>query len=94
MRDPNCCIGSQASFTFTDLDLTYNVTTPNGALIHADKKPGTDTAPLVLTLTKPQLLLVLSKGPAEVEHAGDLAQFGTLVGLLDSVDHQFPIVTP
>ena len=79
---------------FTDLNRTYSVTTSNGALIHADKKPGTTAAPLVLTLTKPELLFVLSKGPSEVEHSGDLAQFATLVGLLDTVDHQFPIVTP
>jgi alkyl sulfatase BDS1-like metallo-beta-lactamase superfamily hydrolase len=87
-------VSVEIDFIFTDLNRTYSVTTSNGALIHADKKPGTESAPLVMTLTKPELLLVLSKGPTEVEHSGDLAQFATLVGLLDSVDHQFPIVTP
>ena len=81
-------------FVFTDLSRTYHVALSNGALIHADKRIGSDAAPLVLTLTKPELLEVLSTGPQSVAHEGDLAQFGTLVGLLDSVDHQFPIVTP
>jgi alkyl sulfatase BDS1-like metallo-beta-lactamase superfamily hydrolase len=81
-------------FVFTDLGRTYSVLISNGALIHADKKATSAPAALVLTLTKPQLQLVLSTGPGDVEHSGDLGQFTTLVGLLDSVDHQFPIVTP
>ena len=81
-------------FVFTDLDRTYNVATSNGALIHADKRSGAPAAPLVVTLTKPQLLVVLTKGPEAVEHTGDVGQFATLAGLLDTVDHQFPIVTP
>jgi alkyl sulfatase BDS1-like metallo-beta-lactamase superfamily hydrolase len=81
-------------FVFTDLDRTYNVATSNGALIHADKRSGAPAAPLVVTLTKPQLIVVLTKGPEAVEHTGDVGQFATLAGLLDTVDHQFPIVTP
>ncbi|MET0888264.1 MAG: alkyl sulfatase dimerization domain-containing protein [Mycetocola sp.] len=81
-------------FVFTDLDRTYNVATSNGALIHADKRSGVPAAPLVVTLTKPQLLAVLTKGPAAAEHVGDTSQFTTLAGLLDTVDHQFAIVTP
>jgi alkyl sulfatase BDS1-like metallo-beta-lactamase superfamily hydrolase len=81
-------------FVFTDLDRTYNVAISNGALIHADKKPAAPAASLVVTLTKPQLLLVLTRGLDAVAAEGDPAQFSTLVGLLDTVDHQFPIVTP
>ena len=86
--------GVDIDFVFTDLNRTYNVAVSNGALIHADKKHGAAAAPLTLTLTKPQLLAVLSKGPAAVDNTGDTGQFETLMGLLDSVDHQFPIVTP
>ena len=59
---------------FTDLGRTYSVALSNGALIHADKKAGSPQAPLVVTLTKPELLLVLAKGPAAVAHTGDLGQ--------------------
>ncbi len=48
----------------------------------------------MITLTKPQLLAVLAQGPDAVEHSGDVSQFTTLIGLLDTVAHRFPIVTP
>ena len=50
---------------------------------------------LTITLAKPQLTAVIATGKLDhVPHEGDASLVPTLLGLLDSVDHQFPIVTP
>jgi alkyl sulfatase BDS1-like metallo-beta-lactamase superfamily hydrolase len=48
-----------------------------------------------VTFTKMQMLgLLAGKGLDGIEHTGDASVLPTLLGLLDSVDHQFAIVTP
>lgn len=81
----------------TDENRVVRLTLSNGALTH---RTGTDDAPLrgsadlTLTMTKPQLVnLVLGKSEG-VAFDGDHAVLSTLVGLLDTPDPRFPIVTP
>jgi alkyl sulfatase BDS1-like metallo-beta-lactamase superfamily hydrolase len=80
---------------FTDLNRTYRTELSNGALIHADAGYGTGEPGLTITLAKPQLIAVIATGKLdEVQHEGDPSLIPALLGLLDGVDHQFPIVTP
>jgi alkyl sulfatase BDS1-like metallo-beta-lactamase superfamily hydrolase len=80
---------------FTDLNRTYRTELSNGALIHADAGYGTSEPGLTITLAKPQLIAVIATGKLDtVQHEGDASLVPTLLRLLDSVDHQFPIVTP
>jgi len=79
---------------FTDQGTRHRMTLSNGALIHwADPAPGgTD---LTLTLTKPQLLgLLAGNGLQGIQSAGDLGVLQRLLGLLDTPDPGFAIVTP
>ena len=79
---------------FTDEGTRHRMTLSNGALIHwADPAPGgTD---LTLTLTKPQLLGMLAgNGLQGIQSAGDLGVLQRLLGLLDTPDPGFAIVTP
>jgi alkyl sulfatase BDS1-like metallo-beta-lactamase superfamily hydrolase len=82
----------------TDEDRVYRLMLSHGALIprstSADK-PFTEPAEAKLTLTKPQLLGVLGGGGLSgVRVDGDANVFTKLVGLLDTPDPAFPIVTP
>ena len=66
----------------------------NGALIHF---PTTvrEEADLTVTLTKTQLIGLLLQGQTDgVEMSGDPGVLATLVGLLDSPDPDFAVVTP
>ena len=74
---------------------TYRTELSDGALIHADAGHGGADQTLTITLAKPQLVRVLATGNLDgVEHDGDAGALLTILGLLDTVDHQFPIVTP
>ena len=56
----------------------------------ADLKPQ-----LTIALAKPQLIAIIATGNLDaVQHEGDASLIPALPSLLDSVDHQFPIVTP
>jgi alkyl sulfatase BDS1-like metallo-beta-lactamase superfamily hydrolase len=78
----------------TDLALTYRTALSNGVLTHYPDPPSGE-ADLTLTLTKPQLLGMLAgAGMDGVEHAGDLGAIQRLLGVLDTPDVNFPIVTP
>jgi alkyl sulfatase BDS1-like metallo-beta-lactamase superfamily hydrolase len=81
-------------WNMTDLGHTYRTTLSNGALIHfAD--PSDDTADATLTLTKPQLLgLLAGKGLDGIESTGDVSVLQRLVGLLETPNPNFAIVTP
>ncbi|MFB7435267.1 alkyl/aryl-sulfatase [Streptomyces microflavus] len=87
------------TWNLTDEGRTWHLLLSNGALTYRS----TDTAPtaggpaadLTLTLTKPQLLGVLAgRGLDGVHVDGDPQVLATLVGLLDTPDPDFPIVTP
>jgi len=82
-------------WVFTDLDRTYRTQLSNGALIHSDAGYGMGEPTLTVTLAKPQLIGVIATGKLDsVSHVGDATVLLTLLGLLDTVDHQFPMVTP
>ena len=84
----------------TDEGRTWRLELSNGALIHRSRPtdrpaPGEAAAELTLTLTKPQLLAVLAgRQPDGVGTAGDPAALTRLTSLLDTVDPDFPLVTP
>jgi alkyl sulfatase BDS1-like metallo-beta-lactamase superfamily hydrolase len=74
---------------------TVRLALSNGALIQTVNPKAEGTADLTLTLTKAQLLgLLAGRGLDGIQHTGDPAVLTTLMGLLDSPDPAFPIVTP
>ncbi|MGW4483286.1 alkyl/aryl-sulfatase [Amycolatopsis sp. NPDC004368] len=80
---------------FTDLATTIRTTLSNGALIQTANPTSAASVDLTLTLTKEQLLGLLSGGALTgVDHAGDPAVLGRLLALLDADDPGFAIVTP
>lgn len=78
----------------TDTGRTHRMTLSNGALIHfPEPLPGRPD--LIVTLSKTELLHVLASGNLDsVDHTGDPSALHRLLGLLDSADPDFPIVTP
>jgi alkyl sulfatase BDS1-like metallo-beta-lactamase superfamily hydrolase len=80
---------------FTDTGTDVRLTLSNGALIPAVNPRTRVKADLTLTLTKPQLLGVLTgHGLDGIEHTGDPAVLNRLLAVLDAPDPAFPIVTP
>ena len=72
----------------------YRMELSNGALIHFPTTTRKD-ADLTVTLTKPQLIGLLLQGQTEgVGMSGDQGVLATLVGLLDTPDPDFAVVTP
>ena len=72
----------------------YRMELSNGALIHFPTTARED-ADLTVTLTKPQLIGLLLAGQTDgVEMSGDPGVLATLVGLIDSPDPDFAVVTP
>ncbi|MFI6317587.1 alkyl/aryl-sulfatase [Nonomuraea sp. NPDC050556] len=81
-------------FTFTDLQETVRLSLANGVLVQTHNHDGTP-ADLALTLTKPQLLgMVAAQSMDGVRTEGDPQAIATLLGLLDTPDRNFNIVTP
>ncbi len=82
---------------FTDLGRTYRTHLSNGVLIQ-DVDPIEDASvhvDLSLTLTTAQLLGLLGGGGFDgIEHSGDPATLGRLMGLVDAQAADFAIVTP
>jgi alkyl sulfatase BDS1-like metallo-beta-lactamase superfamily hydrolase len=82
------------AWDFTDLKEEVWLRLSNGALIQTHAANGAP-ADLTITLTKPQLLHLLATGSLDgAETAGDQRALRTLLGVLDSPDNQFAIVTP
>jgi len=87
--------------TFSDLDVTYDLVVANGVLNHA-KGRGDPGADAVLTLTRTALDDVtlgvatldekVDKGEIAID--GDRAAFTRFLGLLDTFEFWFDIVTP
>lgn len=83
-----------------DEDRTWRLTLSNGALTYLSSPgaptPSEDRSPdLTLTLTKPQLLALLTgRGPAEAVPYGETGALNQLLGLLSTPNPTFPIVTP
>jgi alkyl sulfatase BDS1-like metallo-beta-lactamase superfamily hydrolase len=80
---------------FTDGNGRVRLSLSNGALIQTVEPRSQAAVDLVLTLTKTQLLgLMAGGGLAGIEHSGDPGVLQTLLGLLDTPDATFAIVTP
>jgi alkyl sulfatase BDS1-like metallo-beta-lactamase superfamily hydrolase len=80
---------------FTDTGTDVRLTLSNGALIPAVNPRTRVKADLTLSLTKAQLLgLLTGRGLDGIEHSGDPAVLGRLMALLDTPNPAFPIVTP
>ncbi|WP_344245426.1 alkyl/aryl-sulfatase [Actinocorallia libanotica] len=78
----------------TDLKEEVRLSLANGVLTQSSHHAGA-VADLTLTMTKPQLLGVITTGSLDGVHAdGDPGVFTTLLGLLDEPDRDFDIVTP
>ncbi|MFI1464130.1 alkyl/aryl-sulfatase [Nocardia carnea] len=82
----------------TDEGRVHRLTLSHGALTHRTptaEAPALGPADLTLTLTKAQLLKAVSGGGFEgVTMKGDESLLQTFIGLLDTPDPRFPIVTP
>ncbi|WP_017537805.1 alkyl/aryl-sulfatase [Nocardiopsis halophila] len=83
------------SWTVTDTGERHRMTLTNGVLTHRPEPEGAPPADLAVSLTKPQLFVLLSGGDAEgAVFEGDRSVLQRLVGVLDAPDPDFPIVTP
>ena len=93
----------------TDEKRTWHIRLSNGALTYfsaaggggkaggksAGKGAGKAAADFTMNLTKPQLLgLLAGQGLDGIDHQGDAKVLTRLMGLLDTPDPNFPIVTP
>ena len=82
---------------FTDTDERFHMELSNGALIHhpSHGTNGTRNPYLTVSLTRPQLLGLLSTGATEgVDMTGDAGVLDRLSSLTDAPNPDFPIVTP
>jgi alkyl sulfatase BDS1-like metallo-beta-lactamase superfamily hydrolase len=78
----------------TDLDERWRTTLSNGVFV-PEKDPLPAEVDMALALTKPQLLLLLvGRGADDIGMEGDVSVLGRLVDVVDTVDRNFPIVTP
>ena len=81
-------------WNLTDLRKQVRLELSNGALIQTAPRDG-EPAQLRLTLTKPALLKLLATRRLDgITADGDQQALVTLIGLLDTPDKEFPIVTP
>jgi alkyl sulfatase BDS1-like metallo-beta-lactamase superfamily hydrolase len=88
--DETVCI----DWHFTDLNKRVRLELSNGALIQAAPRDG-EPAQLRLTLTKPALLKLLATQSLDgITADGDQQALATLLGLLETPDKEFAIVTP
>lgn len=82
------------AWTLSDTGEHFHMEVSNGALIHHPTSAERD-ADLAVTLTRPQLLALLSSGATDgVELAGDAGVLERLNALTDAPDPDFAIVTP
>ena len=80
---------------FTDGNGQVRLSLSNGALIQTPNPRSQLDVDLTLTLTKLQLLgLMAGRGLEGIEHTGDPGVLQTLLGVLDTPNPEFAIVTP
>ncbi|MEV0963639.1 alkyl sulfatase dimerization domain-containing protein [Streptomyces sp. NPDC049910] len=81
----------------TDEQQTWRLTLSHGALTHRSTPPGqrpAGDAPATLTLTRLQLLALANGEQEDIATQGDPGVLPRLLGLLDTPDLHFDIVTP
>jgi alkyl sulfatase BDS1-like metallo-beta-lactamase superfamily hydrolase len=79
---------------FTDLDERWRTTLSNGVFV-PERDPRPADVDMALSLTKPQLVsLLVAQGIDGIDMQGDVSVLGRLVAVVDTVDRNFPIVTP
>jgi alkyl sulfatase BDS1-like metallo-beta-lactamase superfamily hydrolase len=82
------------TWRFPDTDEEFHMELSNGVLVHFPTARERQTD-LTVTLTKPQLVALLGSASIEgVEFDGDTSVIQRLVGLLESPDPDFEVVTP
>jgi len=80
---------------FTDLSQQVRLRLANGVLVQSTAPPDAGAADLTLALTKPQLLKMIATQSLDgIQMDGDPRHLATLLGVLDSPNRQFAIVTP
>ncbi|MGY1699400.1 alkyl/aryl-sulfatase [Geodermatophilus sp. SYSU D00766] len=80
---------------FTDSGTTLRTALSNGALIQTENPRRAATPDLTVTLTEQDLLgLLAGRGLDGLDHDGDPTALTRLMGLLETADEAFPIVTP
>jgi alkyl sulfatase BDS1-like metallo-beta-lactamase superfamily hydrolase len=95
INGPRCWTESFAiDSVFTDVGRTYRITLTNGVLIQ-EVDPTTGAAALTVTLTKPQLLQLLTgAAPGDLSTTGDVSLLPRLLSFVDTPSPNFAIVTP
>jgi alkyl sulfatase BDS1-like metallo-beta-lactamase superfamily hydrolase len=79
---------------FTDIDEKWRTTLSNGVFVPERDAPEDDVA-LSVTLTRPQLMSLLAgRDLDKPTFDGDVTVLQSLVGVIDTVDPNFAIVTP
>ena len=83
------------NLTFTDLEQTYRVTLRNGVLIYRQADADPDAAASV-TVGKMRLLTLMAgdRSSPGVQVSGDAEQLAALLGVLQTGDPSFDIITP
>ena len=82
------------SWWLTDEEQRYRMELSNGALVHFPTARD-DPADLTVTLSRPQLMALLTTGGLDgVELGGDAGVLGRLTALVERPDPDFAIVTP
>jgi alkyl sulfatase BDS1-like metallo-beta-lactamase superfamily hydrolase len=80
---------------FTDSGTTVRLALSNGALIQTENPKSPATPELTITLTKRELLGLLAGQRLDgIDHDGDPAALTRLMGLLETPNEAFPVVTP
>ncbi|MBP2320816.1 alkyl sulfatase BDS1-like metallo-beta-lactamase superfamily hydrolase [Kibdelosporangium banguiense] len=80
---------------FTDSGTTVRLTLSNGALIQTENPKSPATPDLTITLTERELLGLLATQRLDgIDHDGDPAALPRLMGLLETPNEAFAVVTP
>jgi alkyl sulfatase BDS1-like metallo-beta-lactamase superfamily hydrolase len=82
--------------TFTDLDRNYRVVLHNGVLNAVEKAADAGSADATITTTKPRMIALVGGNLTSpgLDIDGDAGVLQTLLGVLDTGDPAFDIVTP
>lgn len=83
-------------FTFTDLASNYRLTLRNGVLVYVERAADAASADATVVTTKRRLIALLGGDTTSpgLEITGDARTLQTLVGVLDTGDPAFDIITP